>query len=187
MVSATLQEQLGARASTGRPAGWPWRFLMFSVLVAACAGVSVAGLALGYRPFLESRIAAQDAEIAALGKKISAAEQARFVRFYSQLVNLDRLLKRHVVITPLFDLIESRTHPQVMYAAMEARVADRKVVLEGSAASYRALADQLEIFSATPEIARVIVNDSSALDGKVRFRLTLTARAAVFNDYEQDN
>jgi hypothetical protein len=67
-----------------------------------------------------------------------------------------------------------------MYTSMEARIPERKVVLEGIAASYAVLAQQLQAFSSTPEITGVIVNDSSALDGRVRFRLSLSIDPALF-------
>lgn len=162
------------------PVGWPWRFLMFSVLIAATVGVGSAGLAFGYKPLLDSRLMGQDAALTDLGKVIPAAQQDEFVRFYSQLVNLQTLLDSHVTASPLFGLLESRTNAAVSYAVMELRVPERKVVLEGSASNYKAFAEQLQSFTESPEVESVIVNDSNALDGKVKFRVTITLQQGIF-------
>ena len=163
------------------PVGWPWRFLMFTVLIAATVGVGSTGLAFGYKPLLNVRLAGQDAALADLGKVIPEKQQEEFVRFYSQLVNLEGLLNTHVTASPLFGLLESRTNGAVSYAVMELRVPERKVVLEGFASNYKSFAEQLQSFTETPEVENVIVNDSNALDGKVKFRATITLREGIFN------
>lgn len=170
MVSTTLDEKIGREAL---PVGWPWRFFLFSLLVAVTAMVAYGGLAFGYKPFLESRIKAQDANFEQLGKVIPQKQQDQFVQFYSQLANLQGIIQNHVVMSPLFGLIEARTNAGVQYTAMETRVAEQKVSLEGIAASYKAFAEQLQAFALAPEIETVIVNDSNALEGRIRFRLTV--------------
>lgn len=177
MVSALLDQKL---TKEELPVGWPWRFFLFSVLIATISVVAALGLSFGYAPFLESRLAQQQANLEALGKVVPQAQQDQFVKFYSQLANLENILGWHVTPSPLFGLIESRTNAAVQYLAMEARVPDRKVVLEGAAANYAVFSQQLQAFSTVPEITGMIVNDSSALDGKVRFRVTLTLRPSVF-------
>ncbi len=162
------------------PVGWPWRFLMFTVLIAATVGVGSVGLAFGYKPLLDSRLTGQDAALTDLGKVIPAKQQDEFVRFYSQLVNLQSLLDTHVTASPLFGLLESRTNASVSYAVMELRVPERKIVLEGNASNYKAFAEQLQSFTEAPEVESVIVNDSNALEGKVKFRITVTMREGIF-------
>ena len=162
------------------PVGWPWRFLMFSVLVGATVGVGSAGLVFGYKPLLDSRVKEQEAQIADLGKIVPKEQQDEFVRFYSQLANLESLLANHVSASPLFGLLESRTNGAISYNAMELRVPERKVVLEGSASNYQSFAQQLQSFTEAPEVESVIVNDSNALEGKVKFRVTVTLREGIF-------
>ncbi len=177
MVSALLDEKI---AKEELSVGWPWRFFLFSVLIASTSAVVAVGLSFGYKPFLQSRLNQQQSNLEALGKVVPQAQQEEFVNFYSQLTNLQSVLARHVTVSPLFGFIESRTNTAVSYVTMEARVPDRKVVLEGSASNYAIFSQQLQAFSASPEVTGVIVNNSSALDGKVKFRLTLTVRPSVF-------
>lgn len=162
------------------PVGWPWRFLMFTVLIAATVGVGCAGLIFGYKPLLDSRLLGQEEELVDLGKVIPVKQQDEFVRFYSQLANLETLLNAHVSASPLFGLLESRTNSAVSYVAMELRVPERKIVLEGNASNYKSFAEQLQSFTEAPEVESVIVNDSNAIEGNVKFRITVTVRAGIF-------
>ena len=162
------------------PVGWPWRFLMFSALVAVTVAVGSAGLTFGYKPLLDSRLKGQEAELVGLGKIIPVKQQDEFVRFYSQLANLETLLSTHVSASPLFGLLESRTNGAVSYMVMELRVPERKIVLEGNASNYKSFAEQLQSFTEAPEVESVIVNDSNALEGKVKFRVTVTLREGIF-------
>lgn len=177
MVSALLDEKVKGEEL---PVGWPWRFFLFSILIAATACVVSLGLSFGYKPFLESNLARQDANITELGKVVSQSQQDEFIRFYSQLANLEGVLKRHVTASPFFGFLEGRTNAEVAFTSLEARVPERKVVLEGVARDYATLAEQLQAFSTAPEVAGMIVNDSSASDGRVRFRLTLTLAPVLF-------
>lgn len=179
MVSALLDEKTKGEEL---PVGWPWRFFLFSLLIAATACVVSVGLAFGYKPFLESNLAQQDANIKELGKVVPQAQQEEFIRFYSQLANLDGVLKGHVTASPFFGFLEGRTNASVAFTSLEVRVPERKAVLEGVARDYATLAEQLQAFSTAPEVAGMIVNDSNASDGRVRFRLTLTLVPAMFGD-----
>ena len=173
MVSPLIDERMKAEEL---PVGWPWRFLMFSVLVVSTVGVGCFGIAFGYKPFLDSRLNLQETELVGLGKIIPVKQQDEFVRFYSQLANLQNLLTTHAYVSPLFGLLESRTNGAVSYTTMEMRVPDRKMVLEGLSSNYKSFAEQLQSFTEAPEVASVIVNDSNALEGKVKFRITITLK-----------
>ncbi len=177
MVSPLIDERMKGEEL---PVGWPWRFLMFSVLIFATVSVGYVGLIFGYKPLLQSRLQGQEAELVGLGKIIPLAQQDEFVRFYSQLINLQSLLNAHVTISPLFTLLESRTNTAVSYAIMELRAPERKIALEGYATNYKSFAEQMQSFTEASEVESVIVNDSNALDGKVKFRVTVTLREGIF-------
>lgn len=177
MVSPLLDEKLRREQL---PVGWPWRFFLFSVLVAITTVVAYTGLAYGYKPFLASRIAAQDEALTQLGNIISKKQQDEFVAFYSQLAHLQDVLKNHVVMTRLLTLVEANTNTLTHYTIVEARVPERKVSFEGVAQNYAVFAEQLEAFTRMPEVQTIIVNDSNALLGQVQFRITLTLKPSVF-------
>lgn len=177
MISPLLDDKLRREQL---PAGWPWRFFLFSLLVAVTAVVAYTGLVYGYIPFLKSRIAAQDESLEQLGRIIPVKQQGEFVAFYSQLGNLQGILKNHVVMSRLFSILEANTNTRVHYTMFEARVPERMVSLEGAAPNYAVFAEQLQAFTRIPEVASVIVHDSNALLGQVHFRIALTLQPSVF-------
>ena len=177
MISQTLDEKIGREEL---PVGWPWRFFLFSLLIAVTAVVAYAGLAFGYMPFLQSQIARQEENLEELGRVVPQKKQDELTGFYSQLVNLQGVVKSHAAVSPLFNIIESRTNTGVQYTLFEVRVPERKATLEGVAASYGIFAQQLHAFNLTPEIESMIVNDSNALEGRVKFRLSIIFKPALF-------
>lgn len=177
MVSPLLDEKLRREQL---PVGWPWRFFLFSVLVAITTVVAYTGLVYGYQPFLASRIAAQDEALTQLGYVIPKKQQDEFVVFYSQLAHLQNMLKNHVVMTRLLTLVEANTNTLTHYTLLEARVPERKVSLEGVAQNYAVFAEQLQAFTQMPEVQTVIVNDSNALLGQVQFKIVLSFKPSVF-------
>lgn len=184
MVSPTLAEKLSREEL---PVGWPWRFFLFSILIAATACMVYVGLVFGYRPFLDARIARQEEAFDELGRIVSQKQQDEFVLFYSQLANIQKLLENHIRTSSFFSLIEARTNTGVFYTKLEARIAERKIALEGTATHYGVFAQQLQAFSVAPEVASVIVNDSHALEGRVKFNLTLILKPSVFTSYAPRN
>lgn len=177
MISPLLDDKLRREQL---PVGWPWRFFLFSVLVAVTTTVAYSGLVYGYTPFLASRIAAQDNALEQLGRIIPQKQQDEFIAFYSQLAHLQGILKNHVVMTHMLTLVEANTNVLAHYTTLEARVPERKVLLEGVAQNYAVFAEQLEAFSRMREVQTVIVNDSNALLGSVQFRITLSFQPSVF-------
>ena len=141
----------------------------------------------GYRPFLERRIAAQEAALEQLSSIIPQEQQEEFITFYSQLVNAQGLLRNHRTASRLFTLLETTTNTEVGYSGMDERVPERSVILEGNALQYRAFADQLHAFSIAPAVESVIVHDSSAAGGRVRFRLSLKVNESVFAAQRPDS
>ncbi len=178
MVSPLLQESIEHEEL---PVGWPWRFFLFSLLIAITAVVAYAGMAFGYIPFLKAQINKQQASIDELGRVVSPQKQEEFIRFYSQLVNVQSILRSHAIISPLFSMLEQNTNTGVQYTVMETRIPERKISLEGRAENYGIFAQQLQAFAIAPEVESVMVNDSNALDGRVRFRVSLTVKPSVFN------
>lgn len=176
MVSPTLDEKL---AREELPVGWPWRFFLFSLLVAVAAGVIYAGLTYGYRPFLSVQIDEQKAAIAQLSQIIPKKQQEDFIAFYSQLVNLQSLLKDHIFTSKIFPFLQANTNRFIYYSLLDLRLGERRLIIEGVAASYEIFAQQLQAFSLAPEVETLIINDSSALGDRVKFRLSLTLKPTL--------
>ncbi|MEW6408362.1 MAG: hypothetical protein AB1465_06780, partial [Patescibacteria group bacterium] len=112
-TQSILEEQL--KMGEKLPVGWPWRLLLFTVLVFAVLTTIYLGIVLGYKPYLNSRIKSLDKEINNLTQAIDDTQQKSLANFYSQLVNIQNLLARHPNASKLFDFLEKNTHNQVYY------------------------------------------------------------------------
>lgn len=177
MVSPTIDEKLEREEL---PVGWPWRFFLFSLLVFLTTLIVYAGLSFGYKPFLTAQIEEQEAAIAQLSRTIPKKQQEDFVTFYSQLVNLQTLLKNHVFVSKIFPFLQNNTNRFVYYTLIDLRLGERRLGLEGVAANYGVFSQQLQAFTVAPEVESLIVNESSALEGGVKFRLSLILGRSLF-------
>ena len=164
---------------------WPWKMFSFTLLIVGLVVVLYFGLKIGYAPYLESRITGLDSEIDQLTRQIPEEDQENFITFYSQLANLQSLLKKHVQPSGLFSVLEKHTSTRVYFTTLDVQVSDRRIGLEGVATSYDALSDQLAEFGKVPEIVKFSVSESQALDGRVRFRILLFLAPSVFGNISE--
>lgn len=160
--------------------GAPWKLFVFSLIFLGAVVGSYAGLIFGYRPYLNSRIEAVQAQIDDLATSVSAEEQADLLRFYSQIVNLKTLLDSHVTFSKFFPFLERRTNSRVSFDVMFVNSATRELVLEGVAENFATLSEELQSLHQAPEIADYTLNQSQLADGRVRFRITAVIPPALF-------
>ncbi len=160
--------------------GWPWR-LMVTMLVVFLASILVyLGLAYGYKPFLNKSLADIQGELDGFSAQLSSEQKENFVNFYSQITNLQRLLRTHVLGSKVFPLLESLTHKEVTYTTSNLSVSDKTVTLEGVARNYEVLVQQLALYQGSPEVTRVILDSAKSLGSVVQFRVKLILNPEVF-------
>lgn len=160
--------------------GWPWRLMVSMFLVFLISLLIYTGLTFGYKPFLKSSVESLESEIESFSAQLSSEQKENFVNFYSQLTNLQRLLKGHAGVARFFSLLESLTGEEVSYSGFSLSLQEKTVSLEGVASSYEALVGQLTLYEASPEINRVILDSSKSLGKVVQFKVKLVFRAEVF-------
>ncbi len=167
------------KAETSK-AAWPWKMFSFTLFILIIVVIVYAGLTFGYGPFLKKRITAVDAELNSLATKIPQEDQDNFIAFYSQLANVQNLLKQHVVASPVFPLLEKNTGERVQFVTMDLNIAEKRVNLEGTAGSYEMLTQQLDMLSKLPEINRYSIAESQLVEGRVRFRVIIFLNDSFF-------
>lgn len=156
------------------PVGWPWRLLVFVVIIFGVTVATYLGMTLGYKPYLDSQIKTLDAKITNLSQAVGEEQQKNLVGLYSQLVNIQSLLNSHPVASKIFDFLEKNTHQQIYYTALNLSLTEKSVKLEGIAVNYGILAQQLELFRKTSEIEKVFLDDSRLTEeGNIRFSIRL--------------
>lgn len=162
------------------PVGWPWKLFLFSLLTVITAMVIYLGLAFGYSPFLESQVEAIDESIRKLSETIPEDQQKSLTIFYSQLANLQTLLKKHTVTSKVFAFVEKNTNQSVFYTGMDLRTTERKLSLDGVATGYDVFSQQLEALNSAKEVESLVVNESTAIDGQVKFKLIVVLKPELF-------
>lgn len=178
-----LPEQVVEQLSRESPrtAGWSKQLLMFSSTVFVASLLVYLGIILGYLPYLNSRVEQFDSQIKAFNQKIPAEEQASLIGFYSQLANLDQLLKNHVLISPLFDWLEKNTEANVYFTKLSLNTSNRQVILAGVAKSVGDFTSQLQIFKEDQGVDRLSFNNLSiGAGGLWQFDLVLFFKPGFF-------
>ncbi len=163
--------------NTGEDGGLPWKIFLLALVLFGTVVAGYIGLRLGYRPYLNSKIASVDKEIATLSESVSADEQKRLLQFYGQISNLKTLLSSHVNMNNLLTFIEDRTNKKVYYESFGWNTKSRTLALDGIAESYRVLAQQLESIKQSNNVADYTATQSNTVDNRVRFHIEI-----VFTD-----
>lgn len=176
--SQNVSDQIMKSGGTG--SGLPWRLLTFSFVIFFLAILAYFGLSFGYTNYLDSQIATKDQEIKDLTKKISPESQNVFVDFYSRLSNYKNIFESHIYNSKIFPILERITLPTVYYTNVDLNIANRTMVLSGSASDFESLSNQLYEYDKEPLIEIYILNQSRMVEGLINFRATLIFSPKLF-------
>ncbi len=175
-------EQLSRRPTDARSPGWFGQLLMFSTTMLFLSVGIFFGLKYGYHTYLTQKNEEKKKEIAAFSVKYSTQQQEQLINFYSQLQNLNSVLDKHVITSPLFSWIEASTISSVYFSRMAVNVTANQVTLSGYARSLADFSQQLKVFQdRSNDVARVNFSNVSADSrGLWQFDLTLFMRPGFF-------
>lgn len=176
LTPVNINEKLSAEKL---PVGWPWKFLLFSLLVLLTTIVLYLGLSFGYKPFLGTRIESLNRSLDELSQTIPKDQQDGLIRFYSQVVNLQNLLTGHVNVSKVFNFLQNNTNKSVFFSRADLMIGERRLNLEGFASNYEIFSQQLEAFNVAPEVENLVVNESNSAEGRVRFKLFLILKNEI--------
>jgi hypothetical protein len=162
------------------PAGLPWRLFIFSLMLFSFTVLGYFGLRFGYSTYLETQLRLVEGRISDLARQIPKEQQDAYLGFYSQTVNLQTLLSKHILASKIFPLLEANTNQGVFYARFDLNVAEKKLSVDGFARSYEILAQQLEAYRRLASLENSTVSESKLADGRVSFRATLNLKPEIF-------
>ncbi|MCP6720198.1 MAG: hypothetical protein KJI72_02675 [Patescibacteria group bacterium] len=165
-----LKEQFVSEAI---PVGLPWRLLIFSLILFGFSLFVFFGLRFGYNSYIDTRTGDLDEKIGNLSGQVSQEEQQSFINFYSQLVNLKKVLDRHDFTASIFSFLEKNTLGKISYIDADFTVLDSSLTLKGAAASSESLINQLTLFDESLEVDRVVLNQMNSSKDGVTFGVTL--------------
>ncbi len=181
-IQNNLREQF---VSEQIPVGLPWHLLIFSVFLVGFSIFIYFGLKFGYASYLDSRAASLDKKIEVLTGKVSKDEQQNLISFYSQFINLKKVLGGHAFSSNIYGFLERNTLPPVYYYEANFLADDKTVELKGKADSMETLVGQLSLFDKSPELEKVVLEQLSFEGAQVGFGAILTFKEEFFNTYRQ--
>ncbi|MFH1161897.1 MAG: hypothetical protein V1696_01290 [Candidatus Jorgensenbacteria bacterium] len=162
------------------PVGWPWRLLVFSIVIFAFTLLVFFGIKFGYTAFLDKKSSDLDSSLNKLSEEVSVTDQSRFVGFYSQIVNLKSVLDRHLFSANLFTFLEQNVIDGVVFTEAKFSGLDRALNLQGTASSFDAIAQQMAVFAKVREVQKVLLEDANVGSGNAAFRLSVVFTDAFF-------
>ena len=119
-----LEDRL-TQAPAIRDIGFPWRIFLFSAFIFGFTVFIFLGMKLGYGSYLTLRGKSVDKNIAGLASKISESEQANLTTFYSQLINLEKVVNNHSFASNVFYFLEKNTLSGVYYYNVDFSLSER--------------------------------------------------------------
>lgn len=178
-----LPQQVVEQLSHGstRTPGWSSGILLFSGSVLLVIVLIYAGLRLGYEPYLNSQLSSLEVQAQKVGQSVSAADEANLVKFYSQISNIQSLIKNHVFFSQFLTWLEKDTEANVYYTSM-VFTSGNQIVLVGVAKTSADVSEQVAAFEASPAVSAVSLSSVtfSPAVNEWTFSAILTVRPSVF-------
>lgn len=160
--------------------GAPTKLLIGSFLFTLASILIYLGLNFGYQAFLSSRISATDQQLEQLSGSVPKADQEKIIAFYSQLVNFQKILDNHVKVSQVFSKLEKLTSQRVFFAGLDLGVKYGRLNLNGAAASYSVLGEQLNAFANDPLIENYALHQAQSSGGQISFNVLITLKKGIF-------
>lgn len=161
--------------------GLPWKLTVFSIVLFVFSLFVFAGMKFGYVSYLTSQQENLKKETSALAKKINPDDQAKYVNFYSQTINLQKVLERHQFSGNLFDFLQNKTATNVYYTNASYSAEGGKLTVQGIAATSEALVQQLSVFDSAPELKTAVLTQMQFNEaGKISFSIDFEFRDEFF-------
>ncbi|MBI5306649.1 hypothetical protein HZB04_03650 [Candidatus Wolfebacteria bacterium] len=171
-TSGTIQSKL-----TGVFTDLPWRLLSFAAIIFGFSLFIYLGMLFGYIPYLNNEIKKINSQINSLNQSIDENQQKQLLNFYSQLVNIDYLLKNRKPVLSIFDLIEKNTYQSVHYSDLRMNAVDKEIKISGTAPDYETFIRETALLNNNEKINKVILEniskDSSKAKNEVKFTIRL--------------
>lgn len=152
----------------------PWRLLTVAFIAFLTAAVLFLGLNFGYVPFLDSQISDIDNNLNQLSSSFNEKEVQRVFTFYSQIYNINDILKIRYDAPKIFKELEAQTIKNVYYTNFNFDIDAKRMTIEGIAPSYEALAQQMELLKNISGIDNVQLDSARTSEergGGIRFSI----------------
>ncbi len=157
MPEFQLMESFGP--NNKMPSGWLSKFIRFGFILLIVTVVLYVLLNFVYLRYLDKQVADLENKIQGLEQEIPKQDREEVTAFYSQLVNLQKLLQSHLYPVQIFERLELITLPQVTFTNFDYDFLEKRLKMDGYAASLDIIAQQLVAFQRTSDFSKVILSD----------------------------
>lgn len=157
MPEFQLMESFGP--NNKMPSGWLSKFIRFGVILLIITVALYVLLNFVYLRYLDKQVASLENKIQGLEQEIPKQDREEVTAFYSQLVNLQKLLQAHLYPMQIFERIELITLPKVTFTNFDYDFPEKRLKMDGYASSLDIIAQQLVAFQRTSDFSKVILSD----------------------------
>jgi cell division protein FtsL len=141
------------------PSGWLSKFIRFGIILLIITIAIYILLNFVYLRYLDKQVASLENKIQALEQEIPKQDREEVTAFYSQLVNLQKLLQSHLYPMQIFERLELITLPQVTFTNFDYDFGEKRMKMDGYAQNLDIVAQQLVAFQRTSDFSKVILSD----------------------------
>lgn len=155
-TQSALQTELSKQREAS--AGWPWRLMTLSFIIFLTVVAVYAGMKFGFEnTYLQRQLKQADAEVNTIIKSVSTEEQKQIFDFYSQLSNIDMLLKRQGKAVQYVEAVEKNTLKDIVYTNIDIKIDERATTLkaDGKTLAYGSIVQQIELYKKMPNVKEV--------------------------------
>ena len=154
-------------------------FFAAAILIVALAGYF--GLLLVYQPYLNNQLSVTQNKVATADQSIASGDQTKLIAFYSQIVNVQALLKKHVLFSRFLSWLEKNTEANVSYSQFSFS-SGNQITLAALAKSEADTNQQIAIFESSPYVTKVAISSIAPMTtgGLWAFSGTLIMNPAFF-------
>jgi len=138
--------------------GWSYGMLLFGGGVFAITILIYFGLTLGYGPYLDGQIQAQNRQIQTVAQSISVSDQNQLVTFYSEIANIKTTLANHIFFSSFLAWLEKNTEANMTFTHLGFS-SGNQISLTGLAPSMADVDQQLAIFQASPAVKNFSISN----------------------------
>ena len=169
---AEVKERIGSSGS--------WRLLFVLTLIFGLVWLIYFSLEFGYKPILNNSISNLDERLEDFSTSPDLREQKNLVSYYSQIVNIETILKSHIFSSKVFEFLEDYTHTRTTYSTLDLSVEQRLLTMEGITQSYDTMVQQIIAYESAPNVAKVDLDENIFTNNVVRFKARITFDPKIF-------
>ncbi len=161
--------------------GWSVGVMFFSAGFLIILLLIYFGMTLAYEPYLNGQISSVNNKTQTLSQSISSPDQANLLTFYSQIANLQMLLKHHIVFPQFLSWLGQNTEANIYYSSFSFS-SGNELTLTGNAKTESDINQQIAIFQVSPEVQKVVVSNinPASTGGGLQFSATVLMNQSIF-------